>query len=207
MFSFEISDDKKKIMDVMLAQDAVIFYTGSRRELISKLQHFRYEYVEVPDGVIENSNRQMNAEYQEKMVEKVILRYAAPIMLSYLLQQIYVLTDAIICGQVLPTEQVAGVNDTFALTLFFLQFAFGCTAGFSVITARYIGGGDKVGARRSFATQIYLTLAISLLLTVLALSLLPTLLGLINVHPENPVVYGAARDYCFYLFNIITITN
>ena len=55
-------------------QDAVIFYTGSRRELISKLQHFRYEYVEVPDGVIENSNRQMNAEYQEKMVEKVILR-------------------------------------------------------------------------------------------------------------------------------------
>lgn len=131
---------------------------------------------------------------------KVILRYAAPIMLSYLLQQIYVLTDAIICGQVLPTEQVAGVNDTFALTLFFLQFAFGCTAGFGVITARYIGGGDKVGARRSFATQIYLTLAISLLLTVLALSLLPTLLGLINVHPENPVVYGAARDYCFYLF-------
>lgn len=64
-------------------QDAVIFYTGSRRELISKLQHFRYEYVEVPDGVIENSNRQMNAEYQEKMVEKVILRYASKALLPY----------------------------------------------------------------------------------------------------------------------------
>ena len=62
-------------------QDAVIFYTGSRRELIGKLQHFRYEYVEVPDGVIENSNRQMNAEYQEKMVEKVILRYASKALL------------------------------------------------------------------------------------------------------------------------------
>lgn len=64
-------------------QDAVIFYTGSRRELIGKLQHFRYEYVEVPDGVIENSNRQMNAEYQEKMVEKVILRYASKVLLPY----------------------------------------------------------------------------------------------------------------------------
>lgn len=64
-------------------QDAVIFYTGSRRELIGKLQHFRYEYVEVPDGVIENSNRQMNAEYQEKMVEKVILRYASKALLPY----------------------------------------------------------------------------------------------------------------------------
>lgn len=64
-------------------QDAVIFYIGSRRELIGKLQHFRYEYVEVPDGVIENSNRQMNAEYQEKMVEKVILRYASKALLPY----------------------------------------------------------------------------------------------------------------------------
>lgn len=64
-------------------QDAVIFYTGSRRELIGKLQHFHYEYVEVPDGVIENSNRQMNAEYQEKMVEKVILRYASKALLPY----------------------------------------------------------------------------------------------------------------------------
>ena len=63
--------------------DAVIRYTGSRRELIDKLQRFRYENVEVPDGIIENSNRQMNAEYQEKMVEKVILHYASKALLPY----------------------------------------------------------------------------------------------------------------------------
>ncbi len=63
--------------------DAVIFYTGSRAELICKLQYFRYENVEVPDGIIENSNRQMNAEYQEKMVEKVILHYASKALLPY----------------------------------------------------------------------------------------------------------------------------
>ena len=38
---------------------------------------------------------------------KVILKYALPIMFSYLLQQIYVLTDAIICGQVLTAGEVA----------------------------------------------------------------------------------------------------
>ena len=74
---------------------------------------------------------------------KVILRYAAPIMLSYLLQQIYVLTDAIICGQVLSVGEVAGVNDTYPLTLIFLQFAFGCTSGFGVLTARYAGCGER----------------------------------------------------------------
>ena len=54
---------------------------------------------------------------------KVILKYALPIMFSYLLQQIYVLTDAIICGQVLTAGEVAGVNDTFPLTFIFLSFA------------------------------------------------------------------------------------
>ena len=80
---------------------------------------------------------------------RVILLYAAPIILSYYLQQIYTLTDAIICGQVLTAEQVAGVNDTFPLTFIFLQFAFGCTAGFSVITAGCVGSRDARGVCRS----------------------------------------------------------
>ena len=74
---------------------------------------------------------------------KVILKYSAPIILSYFLQQIYVLTDAIICGQVLTSSEVAGVNDTFPLTFIFLQFAFGCTAGFSVVTARSAGQNPR----------------------------------------------------------------
>ena len=85
---------------------------------------------------------------------RVILRYAVPIMISYLLQQIYVLTDAVICGQVLSAEEVAGVNDTFPLTFIFLQFAFGCTAGFSVLTAGCVGAGDRRGVRRLRGTNL-----------------------------------------------------
>lgn len=131
---------------------------------------------------------------------RVILRYALPIILSYFLQQIYVLTDAIICGQVLTAGEVAGVNDTFPLTFFFLQFAFGCTAGFSVITAKCVGAGDDKGVRRSFVTQIYLSLAVSALLTVLSILLLPWLLGVINVTPDNSEVYNAAYTYCVIIF-------
>lgn len=109
---------------------------------------------------------------------KVILKYSAPIIISYFLQQIYVLTDAIICGQVLTSSEVAGVNDTFPLTFIFLQFAFGCTAGFSVVTARFVGQNDARGVRKSFAAQIYLSVAISLLLTVVSIALLPQLLGI-----------------------------
>lgn len=131
---------------------------------------------------------------------KVILTYAAPIILSYFLQQLYVLTDAVICGQVLTAEEVAGVNDTFPLTFIFLQFAFGCTAGFSVITARCVGSANAKGVRRSFVTQIYLSVIISAALTVISIILLPTMLGMINVTPENKEVYDAAYIYCLVIF-------
>ena len=131
---------------------------------------------------------------------RVILRYGAPIMLSYFLQQVYVLTDAIICGQVLSAQQVAGVNDTFPLTFIFLQFAFGCTAGFSVITAGCVGRGDAKGVRQSLAAQIYLSVTISLLLTVISVAVLPWMLGIINVTQANKEVYDAAYTYCFIIF-------
>ncbi len=131
---------------------------------------------------------------------KVILKYSGPIIISYLLQQIYVLTDAIICGQVLSSPEVAGVNDTFPLTFIFLQFAFGCTAGFSVITAKFVGQNDPAGVRKSFAAQIYLSVGISALLTVLSIILLPWLLGIINVTTANKEVYDAAYSYCFVIF-------
>lgn len=130
----------------------------------------------------------------------VILKYAAPIILSQLLQQIYVLTDAAICGQVLSAEQVAGVNDTFPLTFMFLQFAFGCTGGFGVITAARVGRSDEKGVRASFVTQIYLSLIISAVLTVLSVATLPLMLRLINVTPDNAEVYSAAYDYCLIIF-------
>ncbi len=131
---------------------------------------------------------------------KKILRYALPIILSYLLQQIYVLTDAIICGQVLTSAQVAGVNDTFPLTFIFLQFAFGCTAGFSVVTGEAVGKGDTAGVRRSFASQFFLSFVLSVLLTAVSILLLPWLLGSMHLTPESGEVYRAAYDYCFVIF-------
>ena len=85
-----------------------------------------------------------------------LLRFSVPIIFSYLLQQIYTISDAAICGQTLTADEVAGVNDVFPLIFIFLQFAFGCTAGFSVVTSIKAGCGDKAGVRKSFAAQIIL---------------------------------------------------
>lgn len=63
--------------------DATINYIGDREEIITLLKHFRYDEVEVPTGLVENSGRELNAKYQEKLVNKVILRYAGRLFLPY----------------------------------------------------------------------------------------------------------------------------
>ena len=56
-------------------QDAVIYYEKDRREIIKALQKFGYDRVTVPEGLTEHSGRQMNAEYQEKLLMKVVMRF------------------------------------------------------------------------------------------------------------------------------------
>ncbi len=63
--------------------DATINYIGDREEIVTLLKHFRYDEVEIPTGLVENSGRELNAKYQEKLVNKVILRYAGRLFLPY----------------------------------------------------------------------------------------------------------------------------
>ena len=56
--------------------DAVIEYKGKRTDIINTLRRFHYEDIEVPAVITDNSSRQVNAEYQEKLVTKIALHYA-----------------------------------------------------------------------------------------------------------------------------------
>lgn len=62
-------------------QDAVIYYEKERREIIKALQKFGYDRVTVPEGLTEHSGRQMNAEYQEKLMMKVVMRFGGKFLI------------------------------------------------------------------------------------------------------------------------------
>ncbi len=62
-------------------QDAVIYYEKDRREIIKALQKFGYDRGTVPEGLTEHSGRQMNAEYQEKLLMKVVMRFGGKLLI------------------------------------------------------------------------------------------------------------------------------
>ncbi len=69
--------------------DAIICYVGDRQEIIDRLRRFHYEDVEMPAGLIENSGRKVNQEYQDKLVYKVLFHYARKFLLPYPLRVCY----------------------------------------------------------------------------------------------------------------------
>ena len=131
---------------------------------------------------------------------RTILFFSIPIIISYLLQQVYTISDAAIVGQTLTADEVAGVTDTTPLVFVFLQFAFGSSAGFCAVTACRVGTHDQPGVRRSLATQIVLSAVLTVLLTALALAVLNPMLAWINITPDSGAVYTAAHTYCAIIF-------
>lgn len=62
-------------------QDAVICYDGDKTEILKAVQRFSYSHAEAPESYIQNSGREMNSEYWEKMVNHVVIHYGKKLFL------------------------------------------------------------------------------------------------------------------------------
>ena len=53
------------------------------------MQKFVYDKVEVPDGLIENSGRELNREFQEKLIGQITAHYARKFLLPAPFRAVY----------------------------------------------------------------------------------------------------------------------
>lgn len=75
--------------------DAVIYFSGERQEILDALRDFEYTKVNVPEDVLENSGRKLNAEYKEKLINRVVLRAGSQIFLPYSVRAAYTAVKSI----------------------------------------------------------------------------------------------------------------
>ena len=76
-------------------QDATISYIGSREDIIKLLTSFKYNNVEVPDVYLQNSGRELNREYWDKLVNKVCVYGANKIFLPNPIRECITLTKSV----------------------------------------------------------------------------------------------------------------
>ena len=95
---------------------------------------------------------------------KLIVGFAAPLMLGFLFQQLYSFVDAAIVGRFLGSSELAAVGSTGSLNFLILGLSGGMCSGFAIPIAQAVGAKDDTELRRNVFNATYLCIVISVLL-------------------------------------------
>lgn len=128
---------------------------------------------------------------------KSILFFTLPIFIGNVFQQLYSMIDAVIVGQTISDEALAGVGATGAISFLIIGFVQGLTAGFAVKTSQLYGAQDEEGIRRSIASSIALSAVLTVALTFVSVFTTMPLLRLMQT-PED--IIGFSYDYIVTIY-------
>lgn len=64
-------------------QSVVVCYAGTRDTVIDVLKNFEYKNADVPESFLQNSGRELNEMYWEKLVNKVVFRAGSKLFIPY----------------------------------------------------------------------------------------------------------------------------
>ncbi|MDD6175536.1 MAG: MATE family efflux transporter [Firmicutes bacterium] len=109
-----------------------------------------------------------------------IIRFAIPLLIGSVFQQLYNFVDTMIAGRGLGDQAIAAIGATSALYSLLFSFANGLNNGYGLVLARLFGAKDRDRFRQATAAMILLDTVITSALTLAALLLLRPLLFLLD---------------------------
>ena len=115
----------------------------------------------------------------EGKILPMMVKFAIPLMLGDLFQQLYVTTDSVIIGQFAGIEALAAVGATFFLIRLIIGLFIGISAGASVVISQCTGAKDYVKLSRSIHTMAGLTIYGGIVLTAIGVLFAKPLLKLV----------------------------
>lgn len=133
----------------------------------------------------------------------LIVRFALPLLLSQVFQQMYNTADSLIVGKFLGTEALAAVSSSGTLIFLLTSFFDGTAMGAGVIISRYFGAGDEERASRAIHTNLAFGIVSGLILTVVGVFFTPTLLLWMNTDPE--VMPRAVEYFRYYFYGALAL--
>ena len=125
-------------------------------------------------------------------IKSGLLRFALPLFLGQVFQQMYNMVDALVVGNLCGENALAAVTSTGSLIFLIVGFFGGVYGGVGVVIARCFGAGDDDQLKRSVGTAVLGTLISGAFLTLLGVFGSPVLLRWMDTPPE---VMGDAVDY------------
>ena len=125
-------------------------------------------------------------------IKSGLLRFALPLFLGQVFQQLYNMVDALVVGNLCGENALAAVTSTGSLIFLIVGFFGGVYGGVGVVIARCFGAGDDYQVHRAVGTAVLGTLLSGAFLTLLGYFGSPILLRWMDTPAE---VMGDAVDY------------
>ncbi|MBT7994226.1 MAG: oligosaccharide flippase family protein, partial [Bacteroidetes bacterium] len=115
---------------------------------------------------------------------KQILRFALPMLLGNVFQQLYNIVDSAVIGQVEGTEALGAVGASFPLIFVLISMIIGLASGSTIIISQYFGAKDIENVKKTIETMfIYLFFA-SIAVSIIGISLSGPIFSMLDVAPE-----------------------
>ena len=115
---------------------------------------------------------------------KRILRFALPMLLGNVFQQMYNIVDSIIVGNVLGKEALAAVGASFPIIFLLISFIIGIASGTTILIAQYYGSRVIDQVKRAIDTLYIFLFFASLVVTALGLGINRSLFRLLSLPEE-----------------------
>jgi putative MATE family efflux protein len=134
---------------------------------------------------------------------RLIVNFAIPLLLGNLFQQTYNMVDAIIVGQYLGPDALAGVGASSSVQFLILGFCTGSCAGFAIPVAQEFGAKAYDRMRSYIFHAVLLTMAIGVIMTTVCGVFCSNIMYLMKT-PDK--IYDDAYIYLFIIFMGIPFT-
>ena len=127
----------------------------------------------------------------------LLLRFALPLLLGNLFQQMYNTVDAAIVGQFLGSDALASVGASSSVQFLVLGFCIGICCGFAIPVAQRFGAEDYGAMKRYVYHAMVISAVAALVLTVVCVLLCTKILQVLST-PED--IFGGAYIYLLIIF-------
>ena len=132
-----------------------------------------------------------------------IVTFAVPLILGYILQQMYLVIDAAIVGRWIGVGALAAVGASSSITFLILGFCNGSCAGFAIPVAQAFGAKDFHKMRSYVSNSIRITAVFAAVITFLSCILCEKILHLVNTPAE---IFHDAYVFLMLQFAAIPLT-
>ena len=126
-----------------------------------------------------------------------MIRFAVPLFIGNLFQQLYNTVDALIVGNLIGSGALAAVSATGTLVFLLVSLFAGIASGAGVVVSRYFGAREPEKMQRAIHTVLAFDLATGLLLTLVGTTLTPAILRLMGT-PEDVMARSCAYIRVFF---------